>query len=255
MIKEVKQNARNKIKKNFRYLIIPSTILMIFDAIAYIFINVIITKIYWHHFDILLQLIFLLCFMLLEFVCIPLSRVLLFKTIFNLDNTSKENTIFPIKQMLSSNTIVKTVLVNFLPILLRILVQTCATKIFYFNHNYKWVAIIASWVGIFVFYKFNAVNYYIAIESEHPIKCSFRLMKNIFGKYLLLGLSFIGYVMLAASIGVLLQYVFFGNFAKNLYVPQLRVFDSFGYGVGFYLTPYIYVSDYYFFNNLKDNLK
>ena len=117
------------------------------------------------------------------------------------------------------------------------------------------VAIISSWVGIFISYKFLAANYFIALGDEHPIKKSFELTKKIFGEYLLLGLSFLGYVMLGAGIGVLLQYLITGSPAYNLYLPQLQIFNSFGYGVGFFLTPYIFTTEYFWFKQKESNLR
>ena len=168
----------------------------------------------WVYFSHLLQIVFLLSFIVLEFVCIPLSSVLLYKTIFNLDY--ENNTVFSIKQALSSDIIIKTVKVNLIPVFLRILVKTCSSKVFYYNRNYLSVAIISSWVGIFISYKFLAANYFIALGDEHPIQKSFGLTKRIFGEYLLLGLSFLGYVMLGAGIGVLLQCLITGSPAYNL---------------------------------------
>lgn len=253
MIKNAKLSAKKLILNKYKYLFIPSTIVMILNAIAYLFINVIITYMNWVDFSHFLQIIFLLCFIGLEFVCIPLSSVLLYKTIFNLDNAN--NTVFSIKQTLSSDIIIRTVKVNLIPVFLRILVKTCPSKVFYYNRNYLSVAIISSWVGIFISYKFLAANYFIALGDEHPIKKSFELTKKIFGEYLLLGLSFLGYVMLGAGIGVLLQYLITGSPAYNLYLPQLQIFNSFGYGVGFFLTPYIFTTEYFWFKQKESNLR
>ena len=207
----------------------------------------------WVYFSHLLQIVFLLSFIVLEFVCIPLSSVLLYKTIFNLDY--ENNTVFSIKQALSSDIIIKTVKVNLIPVFLRILVKTCSSKVFYYNRNYLSVAIISSWVGIFISYKFLAANYFIALGDEHPIQKSFGLTKRIFGEYLLLGLSFLGYVMLGAGIGVLLQYLITGSSAYNLYLLQLQIFNSFVYGVGFFLTPYIFTTEYFWFKQKESNLR
>ena len=207
----------------------------------------------WVYFSHLLQIVFLLSFIVLEFVCIPLSSVLLYKTIFNLDY--ENNTVFSIKQALSSDIIIKTVKVNLIPVFLRMLVKTCSSKVFYYNRNYLSVAIISSWVGIFISYKFLAANYFIALGDEHPIQKSFGLTKRIFGEYLLLGLSFLGYVMLGAGIGVLLQYLITGSSAYNLYLPQLQIFNSFVYGVGFFLTPYIFTTEYFWFKQKESNLR
>ena len=117
------------------------------------------------------------------------------------------------------------------------------------------VAIIPSWVGIFISYKFLAANYFIALGDEHPIQKSFGLTKRIFGEYLLLGLSFLGYVMLGAGIGVLLQYLITGSSAYNLYLPQLQIFNSFVYGVGFFLTPYILTTEYFWFKQKESSLR
>ncbi len=253
MIRNAKLSAKKMILNKYKYLFIPSTIVMILNAIAYLFINVIITYMNWVDFSHFLQIIFLLCFIGLEFVCIPLSSVLLYKTIFNLDNAN--NTVFSIKQTLSSDIIIRTVKVNLIPVFLRILVKTCSSKVFYYNRNYLSVAIIASWVDIFISYKFSAVNYFIALGDEHPIKKSFELTKKIFWEYLLLGLSFLGYVMLGAGIGVLLQYLIFGYYSADAYLPQLRVFISFDFGVGFFLTPYIFTAEYFWFKQKESNLR
>lgn len=255
MIKNAKLSAKKLILNKYKYLFVPSTIVMILNAIAYLFINVIITYMNWVDFSHFLQIVFLLCFIGLEFVCIPLSSVLLYKTIFNLDNGSNTNTVFSIKQMLSSDIIIKTIKVNLIPVFLRILVKTCSSKVFYYNRNYLSVAIIASWVDIFISYKFSAVNYFIALGDEHPIKKSFELTKKIFWEYLLLGLSFLGYVMLGAGIGVLLQYLIFGYYSADAYLPQLRVFISFDFGVGFFLTPYIFTAEYFWFKQKESNLR
>lgn len=253
MIKNAKLSAKKLILNKYKYLFVPSTIVMILNAIAYLFINVIITYMNWVDFSHFLQIIFLLCFIGLEFVCIPLSSVLLYKTIFNLDNAN--NTVFSIKQTLSSDIIIRTVKVNLIPVFLRILVKTCSSKVFYYNRNYLSVAIIASWVDIFISYKFSAANYFIARGDEHPIKKSFGLTKKIFWEYLLLGLSFLGYVMLGAGIGVLLQYLIFGYYSADAYLPQLRVFISFDFGVGFFLTPYIFTAEYFWFKQKESNLR
>ncbi len=249
-IKNAKKEGKQLVLNKYKNLFVPAIIYMILFAIEYLFINVIISYMYWERFNPLCQIILLLIFVSIEFAFIPLSSVALFKTITCLEGKSEVIERIDVKKMFSSNSISKAIKINFLPMLLRMLVQTCSAKMFYYNKNYMWVAIVASWIDIFVSYKFFACNYFIAIGNDHPIKNSFNLMKKCFWKYILLIFSFIGYEILAGCIGILLQYLITGGIAKNLYMPQLKVFNSFGYGVGFFLIPYSF-SSYYFWIKQK----
>jgi len=245
MIKSAKGKAKKLIFTKYKCLLIPSTICMLLDAISFLFFNVIITYMYWDKFNLFFQLILLFSFIGLEFVCIPLFSVVLFKTIVCLDNTHEGCTDLSVKYLFSDIKTSKIIKADFLPRFLHFLIQACSTKMFYYNKNYLWVAIVASWINIFVSYKFFANDYFIACGDEHPIKKSFGLMKKSFLGYLLLGLSFIGYVILSAAIGILLQYLIVGYVSSKLYLPQWEVFKAFGFGVGFYLTPYIFTSKYF----------
>jgi len=251
MIKNAKKNAKSLIKNHYKDLFVCSTIYMLLQAFDYLFFNVIISHLYWGNFNYLLQIVFLILFICLEFGVIPMALVVLFKKIFTLDNMENTNSKFLLRQLFTKATILKTVKSNFFPRFLRFLILFCSTKMFYYNQNYYLAGYVFSIVDIFVAYKFFAVDYFIAIGDEHPIKSSFKTMNRIFLKYILLFLSFIGYVMLIAIIGVLLQYLIIGYYSANVYLPQLRVFDSFGFGVGFYFIPYVFCTQYYWFKNLS----
>lgn len=181
MIKNAKENAKILIFKHFKSLFIPSIIIMLFNAIAYLFFNVIITYMYWEQYNHTVQVLLLICFMILEFVCMPFSTVAFFKTVYYLDRMSESDMKFSIKQTLSSEILSESVKGNLVPGLLCIVVYSCSTKVFYYNRNYTLIAIAASWIGIFISYKFFAVNYFVALGDKHPIKKSFELTKNFFG--------------------------------------------------------------------------
>lgn len=251
MIKNAKKNAKALMKIHYKELFICSTIYMFLQALDYLFFNVIISYLYWENFNHLLQILFLICFIGLEFVFIPVSLVGLFKKIFSLDIIEGANSEFSVKQMFSKELILKIVKSDFIPRLLRFLVFSCSTKMFYYNQNYYLAGNIFSIINIFISYKFFAVDYFITIGNEHPIKNSFKTMNCIFLKYIGLFLSFLGYGMLIAAIGVVLQYLIIGYYSANVYLPQLNVFISFGFGVGFYSIPYIFCTQYYWLNDLS----
>ncbi len=246
MFSTIKKQAKKLVLENYKTLILSSFFYMLSGMIIYLLFNKVITYNKWEDISYLVRFIMMLLLLLLVFICKPLSQVMFFKKALLIDCPDTKL----IQNTLSPKTVKKIFIANFIPGILYLIIQAYKNSLFYYSFNDKRIAVIISLLGTVVNYMLFACNFYIAREKEHPIKESISLMKLKLGQYILFGFSFFGWFLIAALIRIGLQAVITGNFApnSNVFLPYLDMFQSFGYGIGLFLWPYMYMSEYLLFN-------
>lgn len=259
MIKQFKKQAKTLLFANYCTMIFYSIIFMLSNSLSYLLINEVVAHFIWENLHITIKLLAMSILVFLQFFIIPLSQVGIFKSYFLA--SSNENNIISktLKFLLKPISVKKIVKINFLPRLLYCLVQMFSSENFYFNLSELPISPIAALIAIFINYKFFVANYYIAISdcsAKNAIYISCKVMKKRFLQYLIFLLSFIGWICIAVLIRVILEIIITGDlyfFSKNYYLPYLESLRSFGYGINFFLLPYMYISQSLFLNYIIKN--
>ena len=232
---------------------------MFSNSLSYLLINEVIAHFVWENLHIIIKLSAIAILVILQFFIIPLSQVGIFKSYFLA--SSNENNIInkTLKFILKPISIKKIVKINFFPRLLYCLIQMFSSENFYFNLNEIPISPIAAFIALFINYKFFAANYYVAISdcsAKNAIYISCDIMKNRFLQYLIFLLSFMGWICIAVLIRIILEIIITGDlyfFSKNYYLPYLEALRSLGYGINFFLLPYMYISQSLFLNSVINN--
>jgi len=259
MFKEFKKQAKTLLFANYCTMIFYSIIFMFSNSLSYLLINEVIAHFVWENLHITIKLLTISILGFLQFFIIPLSQVGIFKSYFLA--SSNENNIIckTLKFLLKPISVKKIVIINFLPRLLYCLIQMFSSENFYFNLNEIPISPIAAFIALFINYKFFVANYYVAISdcsAKNTIYISCNIMKKRFLQYLIFLLSFIGWICIAVFIRVILEIIITGDlyfFSKNYHLPYLEALRSFGYGINFFLLPYMYISQSLFLNSIINN--
>ena len=249
MIKECKNEAKVLFKNNYKVFLFPAILLMVFNALSQIFL-----KEYIIVLSSMDRYIMLFVYLSLSLLAVPLVKVKLFKV--SISSINKENNANCTSGKFNIKNIIQIFLINLVPIGF-MTIYSIGKSI---NTNYfksELFSIVLIILNLFVFFLVNykfficnflATNFGNALDN---IKLSFSVMRNIFGKYVLLMFSFLHWELLVALIYVVLL-MLYGEFDNvNTY---LSILLSFGYGIYFYLIPYKYSTYSIFINKLlKDH--
>lgn len=248
MFKEIKAEARKTLFQNYKFLIIPSLLFMVSNFTNKIILNYFTSLFWWSDLTDFSRLVALLSFVFFEFVMVPFSLALLYKSII-LVTKSLTNSKEHLRSFINLSNAKRIILINFLPRLTASFLDVNGSKISAFN-IFKidgLPLILLSIVAFFISYKFYACNYYFALTEasvKQTISASFKIMRKNLLKWILLSLSFIGWIFLQVAIALLIKLIFGGGL--KAYTPFTDSLGSFGYGVDLYFIPYLYLTIYGF---------
>ena len=249
MFKEIKEEARKMLFQNHKFLIIPSLLFMVSNFANQIILNYFTSLFWWSDLSDLSRLAALLFFVFFEFVMVPFSLALLYKSII-LVTVSSTNFRKDLRNFINASSIKRIILINLIPRFTASFLDVNRSKISAFN-IFKidgWPLILLSIIAFFISYKFYACNYYFALTEatvKQTISESFKIMRKNLLKWILLSLSFIAWIFLEVVIVISLKLIFGGGL--NAYTPFIDSLGlSFGYGVDLYLIPYLYLTIYGF---------
>ena len=240
MIKQIKSEARRTLAYNYKLLIIPTLMLMVSDFAIATILNYFTNIIWWSGKTDLTRLLILLIFVFFEFFMNPVSLALLYKVIITVveDSTVCKK---KIRNFISVTNMYRIVIINFIPRFISFFAQV---------NNYKFSVlnlfkldgiplILVSIISTFISYKFFACNYYFSLTEatvKQTLSDSFKIMSKNFFKWILLLLTFSGWIALELAIYIIIKMTF-GD-GLQTFTPIIDSLVSSGYGVGLYLTPY-----------------
>ena len=248
MFTEIKKVARKTLFQNYKFLIIPSLLFMVSNFAKQIILNYYTSLFWWDDLTYLSKLGALLSFVFFEFVMIPISLALLYKSII-LVTVSSTNFRKDMRNFINAFNMKKIILINLIPRFTASFLDVNRSKISAFN-IFKidgMQLIILSIAAFFISYKFYASNYYFALTEstvKQTIKASFKIMSKNILKWFLLWLSFITWIFLQVVVALVLKLIFGGGL--NAYTPFIDSLGSFGSGIDLYLIPYFYLTIYGF---------
>lgn len=249
MIKECKKEAKVVLKNNYKMLLGPALLLMIFNALSQLFLR----EYTFAILDSFMGSITLFLYLTIKLLVVPLVTVKLFKVSKNCINS--ENNPNCENQNKAIKNIINIFLINLIPTGLTA-IYSIAKSINTSYMNSNTYTIILNTLNLFIFlvvnYKFFACNYLAASggNAMGNIKASFKVMRKNFGKYFLLSFSFLHWELLAVGIYLVLLMLYGGIDNAN---PYFSVLLSFGCGIYFYLIPYKYLTYSIFINKLLKN--
>lgn len=254
LFRDIKKQSRKILFENYKYLVLPALLLSFLNALKHLILNYLTIFPVWLNFSFLLRAVILLLFLLIEFVGIPISFALLFKTSICLIN-GESDLKTPIKKFLNLVNIRKIVLINLIPRLFAFISDINGAKTSSLNYLKldSTISLIITLVGVIVSYKLFASDYYFASTEcsvFDSLKTSCKIMKGKFGRYILLYFTFAIWGIAIGAVHILAKIVICGHSA-NAYTPFLDVFAiSFGYGINLFLIPYMYLTFSLFISNL-----
>lgn len=253
MIREIKSQAKKILISNYKLLIIPVFLFMLSKFIVSIILNYFTS---WLVFNNLTEAEFIYTLFLVmsfELVIIPVLYATIYKSIHLIYNKTAYFKA-DLKSFLNFSNILKIILMNLIPSLMTTLSAICSSKFSILNLlQIDGIPLILLLICAGVInYMFFACNYFFVV-TEASIKASiimsFKTMKKIFFEWLALVLSFMHLAFLQGIIGVICKIIFGGSL--NAYTPILDSFSTFGFGIGFYIIPYFYLTAFIFFRKYK----
>lgn len=261
MFKRFKKEARSALIRNYKFFIIPVLFYILSKMAGYLILQIPMTIYMWHQLSDAMRFLFFALFLILEFVCVPISVVILFRvsiTIFNENAAQKENSV---KRLLNLRNIIKIFAINFLPRLVFLIGDISSYGNTQFNIHLrpgKPFLLVISIISIYTSYKALFSNYHTALKTssiKDTLIFSFKTMNKKGWKILLLSLSFIPWFLLEAVVFVLIKSLIVGDLhsINNSYTPFIDVFKYCGFGVDFYFLPYFYLCLTQFIDNLRGN--
>ncbi len=255
MLKKIKSDARRVLFKNYKFLFVPALVFMTVSFLKELTLKYFSNQLVWCDYPVFLQVFVVLLFLTLEIIAVPVTIALLYRAVIIAKN-GDDRKISQLKQFINTINIKKIVLINLVPRILAVFCDGNEDNLSIFNlFDIRGISlIILSAVSTVVTLMFVAANYLFALNEgsvKETIVESFRLMKRSVFSFILLYLSFVGWILLEALIFFVIKGAVCG-FTPNLvnvYTPVLDSFLSFGFGVDFYLLPYMYLSTVGLFEN------
>ena len=244
MIRQIKSQALNTLLENYRAIIIPAVILIFSQFASSLILNYFTNLFDWYDRGGLYRITVLFFFVLFEFFITPAATVLIYKTAIIAGGDIAERRSKPLK-LLNAANIMKIAAVNFIPRLLLLSASVNSHKVSAFNvfRLDGLPLILLSAAAFFINYKFYACNYCFALTESSvrkTVAASFSVMRGNFLKWVILQLSFAGWLLLQTGIHLLVRMLFGGGL--NSYMPFIDSFASFGYGLGLFVIPYFYLA-------------
>ncbi len=257
MIRIAKKIARKHLLGNFKYYLLPTLLTCLFSAVGYIIQNWVLNEKFSHFYNNFIVIMAAILLLALELLIYPLCDSLVYKIAYSLEMCPKNDLFKEIKQFLKFPNAIKIFTITFIPIFIEIIVEICKLKFSYLNNDIAAMLLVLITQGLVV-YSFTAAKYYLIFENLSPkdsIISSFKLLlsRKIF-KFIGFSISFFGWVLLLGAIYWAFGRLFYGpSFSADTFVPLFAIiFRITGYGgIGFYLFPYMTLSEIHFIKELS----
>ena len=193
-----------------------------------------------------------------ELVAIPVAICLVFKAGILLSESERDNFTDRLLKFLNVRNISQIVLINLLPRFINnVFLGIYGNKLNALNIlPYSVLFKLAVYVLlIYIDYKFFAANYYFVLNessANEAISSSFARMSKNYFKYLGLTFSFFLWFLLEMIIYYTIKVLIVGDFhsVSDVFMPKYEILNLFGFGIEFFLTPYVYLS---YSNFIKGN--
>lgn len=249
MFKGLKKEARSTLIRNYKCFIIPALFYIFTKMAGYLILQIPMAIYMWHQLSEGVRFLFFALFLILEFICVPLSVVMLFRAsinAFNKDSAEKKNSL---KELLNVHNLIKIFVINFLPRLVFLIGDISSYGNTQFNIHLrpgKPFLLVISIISIYTSYKALFSNYHTALKTssiKDTLIFSFKTMNKKGWKILLLSLSFIPWFLLEAVVFVLIKSLIVGDLhsINNSYTPFIDVFKYCGFGIDLFFLPYSYL--------------
>lgn len=242
---------------------------MSLNALVYLITEWIGSFYVWPYLNKTLKFLTVALYLSIKLVFSPITTIIIYKIC---DIIVIGDTIgIALRDFFTKDLIKKVILLNLIPQLLALFEIDCRVStmsVFYLfglGNMLKKAMPVVSLVFNYVYYKFLISNYYLVVNNssvKDAINFSFKKVKRKFIKYLLFGLSFILWYVLAILIYIILQVIhcrdmlylgFEAVITSKVY--YIEVFNSFWYGLGFYVFPYMSLAMFLFLEKETKNTR
>lgn len=248
MFKQMKYKSRKILSHHYIDILIPSVMYMLSNAMIYILLNFVMGYYMWSDLNSLIKIFTIILLNTIEFIFLPLSLSWIYKVSILVENEENQIIKKSFKFMFSPQTLKKLIIINAIPRLLHLFLKMGSSNHFYYRIDNSLLLLIVSLIATFLDYKLFACNYILDLSSEtvpKVISFSYKIMKKRFGQYILWSLSFIGWIALIVLIRIILEIIVTGDiyfYTKRYNLPCLDILQSFGFGINFFLIPYMHLT-------------
>lgn len=266
MFRTVKKQAKTLLKSNYKSLFLPTLIFMTLNAFVYLITDWIGSFYIWPDLNGIFKAFFVVLYLSIQLVFIPLVTVMIYKIC---DIIVKGGAVgVALKEFFTKDLIKRAILLNLIPRVLALIevdfrISTMSVfTLFGLGSMLKFISPVLILIIYYFYYKFLICNCYLVVNNSsvrNAMSFSFKKSKVIFIKYIGFELSFSLWYLLSILIYIILQVIhcrdmlylgFEAVITSKVY--YIEVFNSFWYGLGFYVLPYMFLATFLFIQKETD---